>query len=66
MELAREISTFAPLTLRHIKTVINDDAARLLPREEHTELQQKAWYSEDMAEARAARQEKRPPVFRGR
>ena len=66
LELAGEISRFAPLTLRHIKTVINDDAARLLPRDEHTELQHQAWNSEDMAEARAARQEKRPPVFRGR
>ena len=66
LELAGEIASFAPLTLRHIKTVINDDAARLLPRDEHIELQQKAWHSEDMAEARAARQEKRPPVFRGR
>lgn len=66
MEMAREVAGFAPLTLRHIKSVINDDAARLLPRDEHTELQQRAWRSEDMAEARAARDEKRPPVFRGR
>ena len=66
MELAAELSRFAPLSLRHIKTVINDDDARLLPREEHTELQLRAWSSEDMAEARAARAEKRPPVFRGR
>ena len=66
MDLAREIAGFAPLTLQHIKTVINDDDARLLPRDEHTDLQQRAWHSEDMAEARAARQEKRPPVFRGR
>ncbi|HMT48674.1 MAG TPA: enoyl-CoA hydratase, partial [Dietzia sp.] len=66
MELAAEISRFAPLSLRHIKSVINDDDARLLPRDEHTELQQRAWSSDDMAEARAARAEKRPPVFRGR
>lgn len=66
MELAAEVAGFAPLTLQHIKTVINDDDARLLPRDEHTALQQRAWQSEDMAEARAAREEKRPPVFRGR
>lgn len=66
LELAHELSTFAPLSLQHIKTVINDDDARLLPREEHTALQQRAWRSEDMAEARAARLEKRPPIFRGR
>ncbi len=66
MDLAHEISTFAPLSLRHLKTVINDDDARLLPRDEHTALQQRAWRSEDMEEARAARLEKRPPVFRGR
>lgn len=66
IEMAKEIAGFAPLTLKHIKSVINDDDARLLPRDEHTALQQQAWHSEDMAEARAARQEKRPPVFRGR
>ncbi|MFL0580403.1 enoyl-CoA hydratase [Dietzia sp. 179-F 9C3 NHS] len=66
MELAAEVAGFAPLTLQHIKTVINDDDARLLPRDEHTALQRRVWQSEDMAEARAAREEKRPPVFRGR
>lgn len=66
MEMAAEIAGFAPLTLQHIKSVINDDDARLLPRDEHTQLQQRAWGSEDMAEARAAREEKRPPVFKGR
>lgn len=66
IEMAKEIAGFAPLTLKHIKSVINDDDARLLPRDEQTALQQQAWHSEDMAEARAARQEKRPPVFRGR
>lgn len=66
MELAVEIAGSAPLTLQHIKSVINDDDARLLPRDEHTELQQRAWHSEDVEEARAARSEKRAPVFRGR
>ena len=66
MDLAGEVSRFAPLTLQHIKSVINDDDARLLPRDEQTALQQRAWRSEDMAEARTARLEKRPPVFRGR
>lgn len=66
LELAAEVAGFAPLTLQHIKTVINDDDAHLLPRDEHTALQQRVWQSEDMAEARAARVEKRPPVFRGR
>ena len=66
MDLAREVADFAPLTLRHIKTVINDDDAKLLPRAEHTELQQRAWHSEDSAEAREARRDKRAPRFRGR
>lgn len=66
MDLAREVADFAPLTLRHLKTVINDDDAKLLPRDEHTELQWRAWHSEDSAEARAARQDKRAPRFRGR
>src|SRR5690606_39258299 len=65
-ELAGELSSFAPLTRRHIKTVNKDDAARLLPRDEDIEVRQKAGHREDMAEPRAARQEKRPPVFRGR
>lgn len=66
MEMATEIASFAPLTLRHIKSVINDDTARLHPLDEHLTLQQRAWHSEDMAEARTAREEKRPPIFRGR
>src|SRR5699024_5541250 len=66
MEMAAEVADFAPLTLRHIKSVVNDDDARLLPRDEHTELQHRAWHSADMAQARAARAEKRAPRLRGR
>ena len=66
LALAHELAGFAPLSLQHVKAVINDDDAHLLPREEHTDLQRRAWASEDMAEARAARGERRPPVFRGR
>jgi len=66
VELAHELAGFAPLSLQHIKVVINDDDARHLPSERHDELQLRAWQSEDMVEARTARAEKRTPRFRGR
>jgi len=66
VELAHELAGFAPLSLQHIKVVINDDDARHLPSERHDELQLRAWQSEDMVEARTARAEKRAPRFRGR
>lgn len=60
---AREISTFAPLTLAHNKLVLNgssdDDAA----------IKQSfsaVWASDDVQEAALARTERRAPVFRGR
>lgn len=60
---AHEIATLAPLTLTHNKLVLNgssdDDAA--IEESFH-----RVWASEDVREAAAARQEKRPPVFRGR
>ena len=60
---AREIATLAPLTLAHNKLILNgsadDDAA--------VEASFRAvWESEDVREAATAREEKRPPVFKGR
>jgi enoyl-CoA hydratase len=59
---AREIAAFAPLTLAHNKRILNetaDDAA--------IEASFRAvWESEDVREAAAARDEKRPPEFKGR
>lgn len=66
LEYCRQLASFAPLTLRHIKSVINDDLATSEPDPKHKELQTQAWYSEDAAEARTARAEKRAPQFRGR
>lgn len=58
---AREIAAFAPLTLAHNKRILNetaDDAA--------IEASFRAvWESEDVREAAAARDEKRPPEFKG-
>ena len=58
---AREIARLAPLSLAHSKGVLNgaDDAqvARTFAA---------CWASDDVAEASAARREKRPPVFTGR
>ncbi|MCW4355992.1 enoyl-CoA hydratase [Hoyosella sp. YIM 151337] len=63
-EWAREIAKLAPLSLRHMKLVFNHmpDSE---PTQEQQEAHRAAWASADMAEARAARKEKRPPVFRG-
>lgn len=59
---AHEIATLAPLSLAHNKLVLNgsrdDDAA--------IEASFRAvWASEDVREAATAREEKRPPVFKG-
>jgi enoyl-CoA hydratase len=60
---AKEIATLAPLTLAHNKLILNgspdDDAA--IEASFRT-----VWKSEDVREAAAARDEKRPPVFKGR
>ena len=60
---ATEIATLAPLTLAHNKLILNgsadDDAA--IEASFRT-----VWESEDVREAATARDEKRPPVFKGR
>ena len=60
---AKEIATLAPLTLAHNKLILNgsadDDAA--IEASFRT-----VWESEDVREAATARDEKRPPVFKGR
>lgn len=66
MALCQELATFAPLSLQHIKAVINDDLARADHDPAREELQRKAWYSDDAAEFRRAREEKRTPKFTGK
>lgn len=63
---AAAIATLAPLTLQHYKLVLGDDGARDDAPQSHVAAMMKAWQSEDMAEGRAARSEKRPPEFTGR
>lgn len=63
---AQSITELAPLALRHLKLVFNDDGAHDEPKPEQWEAFGAAWKSEDMQEARRARNEKRPPKFLGR
>ena len=60
-----EIAGLAPLALQHAKRVLNDDGAIEEASSVHKELFDKAWASQDVVEAQAARVEKRPPKFRG-
>lgn len=63
---AATIASFAPLTLQHYKLVLNGDGARDAAPQDRLDAMLAAWQSEDLAEGRAARAEKRAPVFKGR
>ncbi|GAB87662.1 enoyl-CoA hydratase [Gordonia rubripertincta] len=63
---AATIADLAPLTLQHYKLVLNGDGARDTAPEDRVAAMMRAWQSDDMAEGRAARTEKRPPKFAGR
>ncbi|MFI6429487.1 enoyl-CoA hydratase [Rhodococcus oryzae] len=63
---AKRIAALAPLSLRHLKMVFNDDGTQDEPTPEQLSALQAAWRSEDMDEARQARWEKRQPEFKGR
>jgi enoyl-CoA hydratase len=62
---AAMIATLAPLTLQHYKLVLADDGARDEPKADHVAAMVRAWQSRDAAEGRAARADKRPPIFTG-
>jgi enoyl-CoA hydratase len=62
---AAEIAGLAPLALQHAKRVLNDDGAIEEASPVHKQLFDKAWASQDVIEAQAARAEKRAPKFRG-
>jgi enoyl-CoA hydratase len=62
---AAMIANLAPLTLQHYKLVLGNDGARDEAPAEHVAAMVRAWQSNDMAEGRAARAEKRPPTFIG-
>ncbi len=63
---ASTIAGMAPLTLQHYKLVLNGDGARDEAPADRAAAMLKAWQSEDLAEGRAARTEKRVPVFHGK
>ncbi|MDO5076283.1 enoyl-CoA hydratase [Corynebacterium sp.] len=62
---AQRIAGFAPLALRQLKGVLNDEGFGFALRPIQQELYERCWSSADAAEARSARAEKRAPVFKG-
>jgi len=58
---AHEIATLAPLSLAHNKLILNGSTD-----EEAEASFWSVWESEDVREAATAREEKRPPIFKGR
>lgn len=63
---AHRIAELAPLSLRHMKLVFNDDDTRGADTEAQRAALAAAWSSADAQEARVARQEKRVAKFSGR
>ena len=66
IDWARELASLAPLSLRHMKMVFNEDGARDPATPAQAEAFQAAWNSADKNEARLARKEGRAPKFQGR
>ncbi|MEV6774458.1 enoyl-CoA hydratase [Nocardia sp. NPDC051030] len=65
-EWAKQIAQLAPLSLRHMKLVFNDDETRGVDTPAQAAALRAAWSSADAQEARQARQQKRPAKFEGR
>ncbi|MFW0795779.1 enoyl-CoA hydratase [Gordonia sp. CPCC 205515] len=63
---AATIAELAPLTLQHYKLVLNGDGARDEPAADRLAAMMRAWESDDLAEGREARAQKRTPKFVGR
>ncbi|WP_433681134.1 enoyl-CoA hydratase [Nocardia sp. CA-119907] len=63
---ARSIAELAPLSLRHMKLVLNDDGTRDPDNAQQRAALEAAWTSQDAQEGRLARQEKRAAKFVGR
>ncbi|MBY4226058.1 enoyl-CoA hydratase [Rhodococcus fascians] len=66
VQWAHSITALAPLALRHLKLVFNDDGAHDDPTPAQRAAFEAAWSSADMKEARRARAEKRAPKFVGK
>ncbi|MFX0573850.1 enoyl-CoA hydratase [Nocardia nepalensis] len=65
-EWAKTIAELAPLSLRHMKLVLNDDGTRDPDSTQQRAALEAAWTSQDAQEGRLARQEKRAAKFMGR
>ncbi|WP_227984466.1 enoyl-CoA hydratase [Nocardia spumae] len=65
-EWAKSIAELAPLSLRHLKLVFNDDGTRGEDTPEQRAALEAAWRSADAEEARLAREQKRAAKFVGR
>ncbi|MEV5649296.1 enoyl-CoA hydratase [Nocardia sp. NPDC052254] len=65
-EWAKSIAELAPLSLRHLKLVFNDDGTRVADTVEQRDALEAAWRSADAEEARLAREQKRSAKFVGR
>ncbi|MFI6997551.1 enoyl-CoA hydratase [Nocardia sp. NPDC050175] len=63
---AKQIAQLAPLSLRHMKLVLNDDGTREPDSAQQRAALEAAWTSADAQEGRLARQEKRAAKFVGR
>ncbi|MFI9406323.1 enoyl-CoA hydratase [Nocardia sp. NPDC052316] len=63
---AKQIAELAPLSLRHMKLVLNDDGTREPETAQQRDALAAAWSSADAQEGRLARQEKRAAKFVGR
>ncbi|MFD0361534.1 enoyl-CoA hydratase [Nocardia sp. GCM10030253] len=63
---AKSIAALAPLSLRHMKLVLNDDGTREPENHLQRTALEAAWSSADAQEGRLARQEKRAAKFVGR
>lgn len=65
-QLAEQLAQAAPLSVRQLKGVLNDEGFGFELRPHQQELYDRCWASEDAQEAREAREAGRPPQFRGR
>ncbi|MGW4769446.1 enoyl-CoA hydratase [Nocardia sp. NPDC004278] len=63
---AKSIAELAPLSLRHMKLVLNDDGTRDPDNAQQRAALAAAWTSQDAQEGRLARQQKRAAKFVGR
>ncbi|WP_227998393.1 enoyl-CoA hydratase [Nocardia australiensis] len=63
---AKSIAALAPLSLRHMKLVLNDDGTRDPDNHQQRAALEAAWTSADAKEGRLARTEKRAAKFLGR